>query len=244
MVVRDVGKMRSFRISFWALALLGGFLAVFVFVSVTAINQYLALRPLNRDREDRIHELEQNLSSLEKELQRSRQYAVLLEEVIARREAVQHNDAGPEADESQEGRSTGQTAGSPGKRIGDVVGVEDLTVTKQGTKLTVQFRLVKLSEGESPADGHVYIIAMNGSTQPPQFWTYPKVALREGVPVEYQRGEYFKIRRFKMIRGVYFLDTEAERPSSIKVIVYDTSGELMLEKEIEVDSDKIREGVH
>jgi hypothetical protein len=88
------------------------------------------------------------------------------------------------------------------------------------------------------------MIAANRRIQPPQFWAYPKVALREGIPVDYKRGEFFKIKRFRMIRGVYFMDGETDLPSSVTVMIYDTAGALILEKEFEVTADIVQTAGH
>ena len=100
--------------------------------------------------------------------------------------------------------------------------------------LKVNFKLVNIHQDESPVSGYVHIIAINKDADPPQLWTYPKVALRDGFPVDYKRGQLFFIKRFKTIRGEYSLDSEAECLSSVKVVVYDHPGTLIFQKEFEV----------
>jgi hypothetical protein len=240
MVVGEVGKVRRFRISLWTVILLAAFLLVFITASVMAINQYLNLRPQNRSQEERIHQLEKDTRILRRDLERSRQYAALLEEaMVSEREAPQEPKGSPEAK-----TSAAPVPAVPEETSHKVVGIEDLTIGKRGSTLTVQFRLVKVSEGDGYASGHVHMIAMDTEVEPPQFWTYPKVALRDGVPIDYERGEFFKIQRFKMMRGMYYLDEESDLPSRVRVLVYNTSGDLMLHREFDVTPDRIQSGVH
>jgi hypothetical protein len=245
MVVGEVGRVRTFQISLWAMALLGGFLVVFVISSVAVINKYLGSLPLSQRQGDRVHQLETDIRSLRKELKRSRQYSTVLEKIIteqkvARQKSVSSSPEKPEALEQLPAQQVSAVAEKPKEDVG----IEDVAITRDGTTLTVQFKLLRVSESASPASGHVYIIAMNGSTDPPQYWTYPKVALRDGVPIRYDRGEFFKIKRFRMIRGTYYMEEESDLPSSIQVLIYDTSGRLMLKQDFKVPSDKVREVGH
>jgi hypothetical protein len=245
MVVGEVGRVRTFRISLWALALLGGFLVLFVFTSVMIINQYLDSLPLFRSQEDRIHQLEGDILGLQKELKRSKQYATVLARVITEQKAARQKSVSPPTPESEipDQQSTAHVS-EVSEKSREGVQVEDFAIAKDGAKLTVEFKLARVSEDEIPVSGHVYIIAMNGSTDPPQYWTYPKVALRDGVPIHYERGEFFKIKHFKMIRGTYYMEAESDLPSSVRVLVYDTSGGLILEQDFEVPSDEIQKSIH
>ena len=102
--------------------------------------------------------------------------------------------------------------------------------------MTVVFNLVNVHEDKKSVNGYVHMIAMNKESDPPQLWTYPKVALRNGIPIDYRRGQLFLIKRFKTIRGEYFFSSSKEFPSSMKVLVYDQSGKVILQKEFEVEN--------
>jgi len=42
------------------------------------------------------------------------------------------------------------------------------------------------------------------------------------------------VRNYRIIRGKYFLDSETETPSFLKILVYDESGKLILDKNFEL----------
>jgi len=43
------------------------------------------------------------------------------------------------------------------------------------------------------------------------------------------------VRNYRIIRGKYFLDSETETPSFLKILVYDESGKLILKKEFPIE---------
>jgi hypothetical protein len=112
--------------------------------------------------------------------------------------------------------------------------IKDLTVKPEETRLTVNFKLIKVGRDMEPLRGYVYIIAINKEVDPPQLWPYPKTMLQNGIPMDYKQGQRFSIKHYKTIRVEYSFDSKPVSPSSLIVIVYNESGELILEKEFDV----------
>jgi len=54
------------------------------------------------------------------------------------------------------------------------------------------------------------------------------------MPVNYRKGQIFLIQKFKQIRARLNLGAPSESPSSLKVLVYDQSGEIILGKETDI----------
>jgi hypothetical protein len=115
----------------------------------------------------------------------------------------------------------------------EMVDIKDVATSKEDAKLTVSFKIVNIGEGNKPLRGYVHIIVTDKGTDTPQYWTYPKVALRDGFPIEYKRGRLFVIKRFRTIIGEFFIDSETKSPLSLKILVYNQFGNLILQKELE-----------
>ncbi|MFO7985534.1 MAG: hypothetical protein R6U38_06685 [Desulfatiglandaceae bacterium] len=79
------------------------------------------------------------------------------------------------------------------------------------------------------------MIAINTGSTPPEYFTYPTLALKDGLPVNVEDGEYFRIRNYRTIRGQYSLESEAVAPDALKILAYDDSGRLIMKKEMALD---------
>jgi len=237
-IARKVGRMRSFRVSsglfFGALV----FFILFIAASVVVFNWYFEQLRTAGEREKQVERMRTEVEGLTRELHRSRQHLAILKEVLEDRQASKVSSAGAEQsrEKGMPARAEEPKGGtSEGEKVRGAVAVEDLEAERSGQKLMVRFRLVNTLEEEAPVSGYIHMIAVNRDSEPNQFWTYPKVALRDGVPVDCKRGQRFKIRRFKRVDGEYFLDADNELPSSVKVLVYDQDGVLLFERAFELE---------
>jgi hypothetical protein len=115
-----------------------------------------------------------------------------------------------------------------------VVDVRDMVIRRDGARMNIRFDLVNIQEGHNRVGGYVHIIARDYSADPPRLWVYPQEDLRDGVPVNYRKGQLFYINRYKPIKGKFHLNSQDRAPSSIFVLVYDQSGKTIFEKEFEV----------
>ena len=116
------------------------------------------------------------------------------------------------------------------------VEIKDLATLKKEGKLTVSFKLVNTDQGDTPLRGYVHIIVTDKESDPLQLWAYPKVALRDGVPINYNRGRLFVIKNFRTIRGEFFLDSHEGSALSLKILVYNQSGNQILQRDFEVEN--------
>lgn len=242
MIVANLGKVRSFKISSRLLTWSFLFFVFYIVVSIIIINDYFEKRWTNNALTEQLEGLQYEIEGTKKELYRSKQHLALLENQIYPRETIveeeveqpadtelqEENDALPEDDCSSE-KVMEPSRESP-------VDIENLETKSDNNKLKVFFKLVNMYEGDKSANGYVHIIATNKKSDPPQLWTYPKVALQNGIPIDYKRGQLFLIKHFKTIRGEFFFSSPTEFPSSIKVLVYDQSGKMLLQKEFEVEN--------
>jgi hypothetical protein len=244
MILGKVGKSRSFKISsrifFWACL----FFIVYIITSVLVFNGYFGALRSNRSQQALLDQLQQEIKDTKKELHISKQHLVLLEKAVydmsasleqpAKTTAVPENAAPEKPAPAVEAGPVEKTQKSSQAPVRDRVDIKDLEIQREDTILKVNFKLVNINQDEVPVSGYVHIVAMNKDADPPQSMTYPKVALKDGLPVDYKRGQLFFIKRFKTIRGEYSINSKTESPSTVKVIVYDHPGTLIFQKEFEV----------
>jgi hypothetical protein len=140
-------------------------------------------------------------------------------------------EARPEKLEQSEPRAA---LGKGSKRT-RAVGIENLAIQKR-SRMLVSFRLVNMQPGDSSVGGYLHILARGNQSDPPKEWVYPQGKVVNGFPENYRNGQVFTIQRFKPIQGRFNLGQILESPSSVRVLIYDQSGAIILQKDFEVST--------
>lgn len=255
MIMRSLGRVRSFKISPQIVFLATLFFILYISISVYIINNYIRLYRANRTQSTKIEQLEKEVIKGQKNLLRFRQHVTLLEDYIRHLEEPQNPQKEKPATRKEEHtkeksathkieiireetvisdaeRATVDSEGEM-KPIG-AVDIKDMIIQKEGSRMSVEFKLVNINPGETAVGGYIHLIAMGTDPNPPPEWTFPRVQLEEGIPVNFRRGQLFLIQRFKPVQGRFYLTPHSEMPTALKVLVYDQSGLLILEREFEV----------
>jgi hypothetical protein len=255
MIIRSLGRVRSFKISPVIVFCATLFLILYIPFSVLIINNYVGLYRANRTQSTKVDKLKNEVIKGQKDLGRVRQHVALLEDYIRHFEEPQgqkkEKRPPPENADAKEKsaprkveiireptvlsdvESTPSDSEEEVKPIG-AVDIKEMMIQKEGAKMNVEFKLVNLNPGETAVGGYIHMIAMGNDPNPPPEWTFPRVQLEEGIPVNFRRGQLFLIQRFKPVHGRFFLAPDSEPPTALKVLVYDQSGLLILEREFEV----------
>jgi len=241
MIMRGVGTIRSFKLSYRFLFWASLFFILYIIASIILINKYFSEAHKNRLQSDQLQRLMKEAEEIEKELYRSNQHLAFLKDYINKIESG--NDKELEPPEPSSDIDPGKTIETPQKietieaveavSQGNIVDINDFSFKQEGAELTVDFKLSNTVSSKEAVSGYVHIIAVKDDQESQRFWSSPKVAIREGIPVNYKQGQLFIIKYFKKIRGRYFFETANISPSSIKVLVYNRSGDLILEKVFE-----------
>ena len=239
MISRGVGKVRSFSLSPLIIFVSFVFFAVYIVATVFVINDYFDKLRTNEDQLLKIERLQKKVENTRRLLFRSEQRLALMEEYVNNAKPgikISRKPVLPEETESVKVEPADKIRAEEGiqeEPMEGMVEIKDVATSKEDAKLTVSFKIVNIGQGDKPLRGYVHIIVTDKGTETPQCWTYPKVALRDGLPIEYKRGRLFVIKRFRTIRGEFFLDSNTESPLSLKILVYNQSGNLILQKELE-----------
>lgn len=233
MFIKGAKKLRSFSIS--APFLFGGllFFALYVALSILFINLYFSEITAGRSQSRHLIQLEEEMNDTREALEEARGR---LRELDAR--------ISGEAENSEQAARYGETeAGdwpSVGqekkwvKQGGSSLDVQRFSARRDHQQLRIHFRLVNIDPDNRSISGYVIMIALN-SEKPPRYWTYPRLSLKNGLPVDFEGGEYFKIRNYRTVRGRYVIENDDSPPTSIRILAYNESGLLMMKKEMALD---------
>ena len=234
MVMGRTGKVRSFGISrrlvFWATL----FLIAYLPLSVLAINRYLELRRSHSVQAETVALLEKELEHHRKAMVRSNQQIAFLQDYVRHFEETSEQAMESSKTEKPAAKraESGPVEKAPKGR--DMLNIEDLDIQKQGSRMLVTFKLANLQPGDSTVGGYLHILARGSPSDPSKEWVYPQGNVVNGFPENYRNGQVFMIQRFKPIQGRFNLGPGSGSPSTIRVLIYDQSGVIILQKDFEV----------
>lgn len=96
--------------------------------------------------------------------------------------------------------------------------------------LKVRFKIIKISPDSQPVSGHAFVILKNDEVDEDRWLIFPRVTLSSGKPSQYNKGQYFSIFRFKTVNFKAQYEADPKRFNNANVLVYNTTGDLLLEK--------------
>ncbi len=217
MIFKKAGKIRTFEISPLLLFCASLFLLLCIVATIILTNLFLDYYKKNKIQADRIAKLRRELSKTKKSLDRSEQHIALLDDYIK--------------EKSPEPMSTG---GYSESSLPKIVGIEDLKVRKDGSKINVTFMIKNKQLNEEPIGGYIFILTSIKDSDKSEVWVYPSSPLKDGLPANYRRGDRFLIKRFRTMISNYTLSRSIDKPLILEILVYDRNGTLILKKVIEV----------
>ena len=112
------------------------------------------------------------------------------------------------------------------------VTIEDFTVRKSGSNkdLLVRFDIRKISKKPGDVSGRIFTVLIPDNTLEGQRLVVPSTTLKNGIPSEYKKGQYFSIASFKPIK--FRINTQAD-PDFFKkasIFIFNEQEELIFEK--------------
>jgi len=107
-----------------------------------------------------------------------------------------------------------------------------ITYDKSDKTLKVRFIIKNQDAKGAYISGYVFVILNPAPDSSSPCKIYPKVALVNGLPGTYKRGEYFYIARFKHMEGIFAPISDKSRYGSVSILVYAKDGALRVKKEL------------
>lgn len=131
--------------------------------------------------------------------------------------------------------ATTTASGSPSNRVkkepafskSSVVDIEDFAIDKKKNSNRVRFKLINKTMQQQKISGRLAIVVANKNGNEISYASYPAMTLEQGTPKDFRNGEWFSIRRFKVVKG----EIEEKIIDHVAVLVYLKTGELLLYKE-------------
>ena len=199
----------------------------------------------------RIARLEQEATTMRKARDQSQERLALLKDYLESIEGRRGKDEIPEMEAApteqkvkrEPSPATEPTPAPQGQAVTQlepvitegIVELRDVTLRIEETRLLVDFKLYKITGNEPVIRGYVLIVVRDKNTSPPRELAFPYAELKNGMPVNYRRGQNFEIKRFKPIHGDFPLPSGSQSYSAVTVLVFHQEGTLIHKEEFEVN---------
>ena len=220
MVLKRTGTVWSGKVSALLLIGAGVFLCCYIIMTLVGIYHYFELTRVQERSRAHHAELTHALDATHKQLERANHQIALLETYITEKREERLDAAHKDTV-------------VPEPSFPELVDISQLTVTHQDRVLTVTFKIIN-TQKDTPISGHIFVLAQIKGSDHDEVLVHPSCPLSDGLPVDFNRGQRFRIKRFKTVRSRYAVAGPLEEPLILKILVYDDQGTVIFTKTVEV----------
>ncbi len=135
------------------------------------------------------------------------------------------------------GQPTKKSSGIPDvARAKKMVSIEKFTVVRDGNNgdLLVRFDIRNVSLSPGDVSGRIFTVLKPDNKDGAKWLVVPSASLKDGVPSEYRKGQYFSIAHFKPVK---FRIKNKANPNLFKkasIFIFNNQGELMFNELIDI----------
>lgn len=124
----------------------------------------------------------------------------------------------------------------PSKMIKKTVGIEKFTVKKDGKNgdLLVRFDIRNISTGSGDVSGRIFTVLKPDSESEDQWLVVPTAQLKDGIPSEYKKGQYFSIAHFKPVKFRIKNQADPDFFKKASIFIFNEQAQLIFEKLIDI----------
>lgn len=120
------------------------------------------------------------------------------------------------------------------------VAIEKFTVTRDHDNgdLLVRFDIRNTSLVPGDVSGRIFTVLKPESDDDGQWLVVPPSSLKEGIPSERRKGQYFSIAHFKPVKFRIKNQADPQFFKKASIFIFDTQGELMFHKLIDITEEE------
>jgi len=232
LLIGDLGKIVSFRLTTPALLVSTTCLAAILVVVIYSMVSYNLVRLENRRLRNDLDKFGAKLETAEKAKEKALVGLIVLKD-STEPSSVTTEGAEPEA------LKTAQPPAQPEKdKAAELVSparmsVDNLEIWQEPDESDVfkyQFALKNIDRENGKIPGYTFLVLKPKDGSGESHRAFPWTPLKNGVPGIFKRGQYFSIARFKFVRGTLTDVNTIDRFEVATIYVYSYTGDLLVKK--------------
>jgi hypothetical protein len=120
--------------------------------------------------------------------------------------------------------------------INKTVSIEKFVVTKDGRNgnLLVRFDIRNISKKSGDVSGRIFTILKPDNSLEDQWLVVPTAALKDGIPSEYKKGQYFSITHFKPVKFRIKNQADPNFFKTASIFIFNEQADLIFEQLITI----------
>ncbi|MBU1341977.1 MAG: hypothetical protein KKE44_16350, partial [Proteobacteria bacterium] len=120
--------------------------------------------------------------------------------------------------------------------IKKTISIEKFTVTKDGRNgdLLVRFDIRNISTAPGDVSGRIFTVLKPDNNMEDQWLVVPTAALKNGIPSEHRKGQYFSIAHFKPVKFRIKNEADPDFFKKASIFIFNTKGDLIFESLIDI----------
>jgi len=124
----------------------------------------------------------------------------------------------------------------PSTEIKKTISIEKFSVRKDGGSgdLLVRFDIRNISVEPGDVSGRIFTVLKPGNESEDQWLVVPAAALKDGVPSEYKKGQYFSIAHFKPVKFRIKNQADPDFFKKASIFIFNEQAQLIFEKLIDI----------
>ena len=117
-----------------------------------------------------------------------------------------------------------------------MVTIEKFSVTRKGAKgdLLVRFDIRNISDKPGGISGRIFTILKPENKSEKAWLIVPKTPLKNGIPADFEKGQYFSISHFKPINFKIENQSEPDLFKNAAIYVFNDTGDLVFDGIIDI----------
>jgi len=122
------------------------------------------------------------------------------------------------------------------KDVNKTVVIENFVVkkAKSNKDLLVRFDIKKISKAPGDVSGRIFTVLRPESKSQDQWLVVPTTPLKDGIPTEYKKGQYFSIAHFKPVKFRIKNQANPDFYKKASIFIFNEQKELIFEKLINI----------
>lgn len=126
--------------------------------------------------------------------------------------------------------------GSESKSVKKTIAIDKFSVIrdKDGKDFLVRFDIKNISRDQKEVSGRVFIVLKPDNDTVHQWHIVPTTELKNGIPSESSKGQYFSISNLKHVKFNIKSDLNPAYYKKASIFIFNNEGELVFEKLIEI----------
>jgi len=129
------------------------------------------------------------------------------------------------------------------KSVKKTISIEKFTVTKDGNNgdLLVRFDIRNISTDPGDVSGRIFTVLKPDNNVEKQWLVVPGSDLKNGIPSQYKKGQYFSIAHFKPVKFRIKNQVNSELFKKAAIFIFNEQADLIFEKLIDItEAEKVK----